>query len=156
VYLWAFRQVVVPLLEAFEPDYLCTQLGVDTHYQDPLTHMCLTTRGYMAAVEELARRAPRWLALGGGGYDITVVPRAWTLAFARMAAQDPPEHIPESQAKRYDGGDEPVPLHDTDGPKMDEDWARLAREFAEESVAEVKARIFRFHGLSAESGRAPG
>jgi acetoin utilization protein AcuC len=150
IYAWAFREVVVPLLDAFEPDFVCTQLGVDTHYQDPLTHMCLTTHGYMTVVEEIAQRAPRWVALGGGGYDVTVVPRAWTLAFARMAGAEAPEHIPESQAKHYAKGDDAVPMHDSGGPKIDEDWARVAREFAEASVKEVKERVFRFHGLSTD------
>jgi acetoin utilization protein AcuC len=150
VYTWVFREVVVPLLEAFKPDFVCTQLGVDTHYRDPLTHMACTTRGYMAVVDEIAQRAGRWIALGGGGYDVTVVPRAWTLAFARMAETEAPENIPDSEAGTYARSDEPVPLHDPAGPTVDEDWARVAREFAEESVAEVKRCVFPFHGLSLE------
>jgi acetoin utilization protein AcuC len=151
VYVWAFRELVVPLLEAFEPDFVFSQLGADTHYRDPLTHMCLTTRGYMAVLEEIAQHAPRWVAVGGGGYDVRVVPRAWTLAFARMVGAEPPQHIPESQAEHYGGADEPVPLHDAETPDLDEDWSRLAKEFAEESVREVKRRLFPFHGLSAET-----
>jgi len=148
VYLWAFREAVVPLLEAFQPDFICSQLGVDTHYQDPLTHLCLTTQGYLSIVNEIAPRAPKWVAVGGGGYDVTVVPRAWTLAFARMMEVDPPELIPESEAHHYPATNEgPLTLHDSTGPKIDEDWARLAREFAEGSVGEIKQRIFPFHDL---------
>jgi len=151
VYVWAFREAVVPLLEAFAPDFVCTQLGVDTHHQDPLTHLCCTTHGYMKVVEEIAQRSPRWIAIGGGGYDVTVVPRAWTLAFARMAGVEPPEHIPDSEAKHYRRDDEPVPLHDATGPKTDEDWLRVTREFAEASVEEIEERIFPYHGLSADA-----
>ncbi len=152
VYVWAFRQVVIPLLEAFQPDFVCTQLGVDTHYQDPLTHLCCTTRGYMTVVEEIAKRAPRWIAIGGGGYDVTVVPRAWTLAFARMSGKQAPTHIPEPEAKHYRRNDQPTSLHDLGGPKIDEDWLRVTREFAEASVQEVKERIFPYHGLGKNSG----
>jgi acetoin utilization protein AcuC len=144
-YLWAFREVVLPLLEAFEPDFVCTQLGVDTHHQDPLTHMACTTRGYMAVMSEIASHAERWVAFGGGGYDITVVPRAWSLAFARMAELEVPEHIPDSQRDLYGRGDDPVPFHDTEAARVDDDWARITREFAVESVAAVKERIFPFH-----------
>ncbi len=147
VYVWAFKEAVVPLLESFEADFAVTQLGVDTHYQDPLTHLCGTTRGYMQVVDEIAQRASRWISLGGGGYDLTVVPRAWTLAFARMAGAEAPEHIPESQAQHYRRDDAPVPLHDSNGPKTDEDWLRVTREFAEESVKEIKQRVFKYHGL---------
>ena len=152
VYLWAFREVVGPLLDAFEPDFVVSQLGVDTHYRDPLTHMCLTTRGYAAVVAEIAPRAERWIALGGGGYDITVAPRAWTLAFAHMLEAEAPEHIPESQADHYRcevGAGEPVPLHDAGAPAVDEDWARIAREVAEEVVEEVKHSVFPHHGIRA-------
>ena len=45
-YLWAFDQVVPRLVDAFEPDIVVSQLGSDTHYLDPLTHLCLTSEGY--------------------------------------------------------------------------------------------------------------
>ena len=80
VYLWAFRRVVPPLLEAFRPDVLVTQLGIDSHYRDPITHLALTVQGFGDTVAELSRWAPKWLALGGGGYDLQAVARAWTTA----------------------------------------------------------------------------
>jgi len=169
-YLWAFREAIIPMLEAFQPDFVVTQLGVDTHYSDPLTHMCLTTQGYLSVVQEIASRFPRWIALGGGGYNVETVPRAWTLAFAAMAGMEPPERIPKSQARRYrslvpapcpgqpegageqneaDAPEQLPCLHDTAVPVVDEDWARVAREFAEETVEAVKSRLFPYHGLSA-------
>jgi hypothetical protein len=53
--------------------------------------------------------------------------------------------------QHYRRNDDPVPLHDTSGPKTDEDWLRVTREFAEESVKEIKERIFTYHGLSPDS-----
>jgi acetoin utilization protein AcuC len=159
VYLWAFKEIVPPLLQAYQPDFVCTQLGVDTHYQDPLTHLCCTTRGYMAVVSEIAMRAPKWIAIGGGGYDVTVVPRAWTLAFGRMTGKKVPQFIPEEQADYYrparrgsgptaaSGEAQGIPLHDSNGPKIDDDWLRVSREFAEQSVREIKERVFPYHGL---------
>ena len=76
-----------------------------------------------------------------------MVPRAWTLAFARMAEVAAPEHIPDSERESYGRGELPAPLHDPPEPTVDEDWARIAREFAEESVAAVKDLIFPLHGL---------
>jgi acetoin utilization protein AcuC len=185
VYVWAFTQIVPPLLDAYQPDFICTQLGVDTHFQDPLTHLCCTTHGYIAVVHEiaafalrsnggagakhggLASRSAGWIAIGGGGYDVTVVPRAWTLAFGRMTGKTLPEFIPEDQAQYYRPAGRgspsagalgpvalakgacscPVSLHDTTPPKIDDDWLRVTREFAEESVTQLKKRIFPYHGL---------
>jgi acetoin utilization protein AcuC len=111
----------------------------------------------MAVVDEIAARAPRWIAIGGGGYDVTVVPRAWTLAFGRMTGKKIPEFIPEEQAEYYRptrrgsasaaGEAQGVPLHDANGPKLDDDWLRVSREFAEQSVREIKERAFPYHGL---------
>ena len=42
LYLWAFRQVVPQIVRQFAPDVLVTQLGVDTHYRDPLANQRLT------------------------------------------------------------------------------------------------------------------
>jgi acetoin utilization protein AcuC len=159
VYLWAFSEIVPPLLEAFQPDFVCTQLGVDMHHQDPLTHLCCTTRGYLALVDQIAQRAPRWIAIGGGGYDVTVVPRAWTLAFGRMTGKKVPQFIPEQQAHYYrpprrsdihlatPPQQQPVPLHDATPPNIDDDWLRVSREFAEQSVKQLKDRVFPYHRL---------
>lgn len=149
VYLWAFREVVPPLLKAYQPDFVVSQLGTDTHRWDPLTHMQLTTHGYAAVVDEIAKLAPRWIATGGGGYDSTVVPRAWTLAWARMIEAEPPLNLPKSEVKYFVPGptEKPVPLHDPEWEETDRRIVLAARKFAEESVRKIKERIFPVHGL---------
>jgi acetoin utilization protein AcuC len=79
IYLWAFHEVTLPLLKAFAPDVLVTRLGIDSYYSDLLTHLQVTSRGYVAAIREFARLGLPWLALGGGGYDLSAVARCWTL-----------------------------------------------------------------------------
>jgi acetoin utilization protein AcuC len=100
-WLEAFREIVPPLVRAWHPDVLVTQLGCDTHQTDPLAHLRLTTFAYRETariLHDLAHEAAagRWLATGGGGYQwARVVPRAWTLYFAEMAEADLPDHLPE-------------------------------------------------------------
>ncbi|MGZ4146803.1 MAG: acetoin utilization protein AcuC [Actinomycetota bacterium] len=107
-WLEAFRAVVPPLVRAWHPDVLVTQLGCDTHHTDPLAHLRLTTRAYREAAKELHELAHeaaggRWLATGGGGYQwARVVPRAWTLYFAEMIEAELPEHLPESWIERVE------------------------------------------------------
>ena len=55
VYLWAVREVAMPLLRRFRPDALVTQLGIDSHFKDPITHLALSVQGHAAVVEELDR-----------------------------------------------------------------------------------------------------
>ncbi len=47
-------------------------------------------------VRRIKEIAPRWVALGGGGYDISNVARAWTLAWAVMNGIELKEELPES------------------------------------------------------------
>ncbi len=133
-YLWAFHEIVPPLVRRFQPDVLVTQLGVDTHYLDPLAHFLLTTAAHVRVIETLKSLAPRWLALGGGGYNVTVVPRAWTLAYGVMSGQTFADELPPAYAQRY----EPGTLRDGQQPRADSNAVAHARRWAERVVAELK------------------
>ncbi|MDT8859368.1 acetoin utilization protein AcuC [Alkalihalobacillus sp. MEB130] len=89
VYETAFREVI----EFFKPDVILTQNGADAHHFDPLTHLCSTIETYKQIpriAHELAHEfcEGRWIAVGGGGYDIwRVVPRAWAYIWLTMTNQ---------------------------------------------------------------------
>lgn len=96
VFMDAFNEIVPRFIEAFDPDILVTQLGVDTFESDPLAHMNLTTNGFEKAVCAFRDLNLPWVALGGGGYDLGNVARAWTLAWAAMNRAEAPAQIPKS------------------------------------------------------------
>lgn len=106
-YIEAMESLLSPLVTSFAPDVIISQHGCDTHAWDPLTHLSLTMRGLQAqtkAVYQLAHTycGGRWVALGGGGYDLyRVVPRAWSLLWAEMSGQIVPEHLPEEWIARW-------------------------------------------------------
>ncbi len=105
-WLRAFHAVVPELLEDFAPQVLVTQHGCDSHLLDPLAHLGLTLdaqRMSYAALHDLAHRhaGGRWLATGGGGYELAqVVPRAWTHLLAEAAGHPVPPETPVPQAWR--------------------------------------------------------
>ncbi|MDO8308503.1 MAG: acetoin utilization protein AcuC [Actinomycetota bacterium] len=92
-WLRALHGVVPDILEAFAPQVLVSQHGVDTHFEDPLAHLLVSMDGQRMAFEAVHRWAHRyaggrWLALGGGGYEwVDVVPRAWTHLIAIAAGR---------------------------------------------------------------------
>ncbi len=88
-FIRAFAEVVPPLLESFAPDLLIAELGADTHISDPLTHLSLTNFGYCEAVRKMKESNPRFLALGGGGYDVYKTARSWTLAWGILNDLEP-------------------------------------------------------------------
>lgn len=79
----------------FKPDVIVTQNGADAHCYDPLTHLSVTMKTYERIpllAHELAHEYcdGKWIALGGGGYDIwRVVPRAWGQLWNVMAYGKP-------------------------------------------------------------------
>ena len=147
-YLWAFGEVVPPLVEAFAPDIIVTQLGIDTYHSDPLTHLMLSSRGFSEAVKQFARMGLPWLALGGGGYDLGAVARCWALAYGIMAEKEWPDEIPAQYRERL----ESTQLRDTEVPVSVPDHMRLeASTFAEESVATREAA----HLPGAQAGLVP-
>ena len=100
-FISCFEAVVPEVLRAFEPDLIISQNGCDAHALDPLTHLSATMRLYEHVpqrVHDLAHELceGRWVATGGGGYDIwRVVPRAWTVLWAAVSHQELPEKVPE-------------------------------------------------------------
>ena len=142
-YMQAFAALVPPLVRRFAPDVVVSQLGCDTHWRDPLTHMNLTTRTYEAAVREIKALAPRWLALGGGGYDLTVVPRAWTLAYGVMLGREFPDELPAALAHARDSqpgaaGYEPGRLRDQRPPFIAEDTRQHVRQVVAAQIAHLR------------------
>ncbi|MGO4543731.1 acetoin utilization protein AcuC [Paenibacillus sp. 2TAB23] len=89
-WLESFNVTLRKVIEAFKPDVIISQHGCDAHAYDPLSHIHCSMRIYSeipAIIHELAHAYTngRWIALGGGGYDIfRVVPRAWALVWLTM------------------------------------------------------------------------
>lgn len=89
-WLEAYETAVWEIADYFKPDILITQNGADAHYYDPLTHLSTTMKIYRKIPQVSKQIAEtyckgRWVALGGGGYDIwRVVPRAWAMIWIVM------------------------------------------------------------------------
>ena len=122
-------ETVVPLVAAaFRPTLLVSLNGADSHAFDPLSNLQLTTVAMRRAallLDEIshAHAGGRWLATGGGGYDVyRVVPRNWGLvwlaqAHRRVPAQTPPAWRERwaAEAARYQQGPVPELMADPKG-----------------------------------------
>ncbi|MCL5677572.1 MAG: acetoin utilization protein AcuC [Firmicutes bacterium] len=114
-FIECFETVVPPLLRAFGPDLIVSQNGCDAHALDPLSHLSLTNTSFRRVpevVHSLAHQLTggRWIALGGGGYDIwRVVPRAWALLWSEVSGRLLPFRLPSAWLDRWQPRS-PVPL----------------------------------------------
>jgi acetoin utilization protein AcuC len=142
-----FMAIVPPLLEAYKPDVVVTQLGVDTFHDDPLAHEEVTTAGFVAVLRQLKTLAPRWIATGGGGYNVTNVARAWTLAWGVMNDVEIPDALPEEawpllQQAGYEGRT----LRDPDSQRSQAYRNRLRVE-VQAAIASIERHVFPLHGI---------
>ena len=142
-FFWAFMEVVPPLARAFAPDVVVTQLGMDTHFNDPITHLRLTVEGHGRIVQEMGKMAGKWVALGGGGYDIAAVARGWSLDYGVMMGAEWPDAVPEPYRERCGI----ALLRDGGAPAVDSPVVEDARRFAEASVERVRRLLFPLHGI---------
>jgi acetoin utilization protein AcuC len=147
IFLAAFEAVVPPILKSFRPDVVVAQLGIDAHRTDPLTHLALDIQGFARAVGRITELAPRLVALGGGGYDLRNVARAWALSWAIMNDTELPSELPAAFApdlERYEF-DSP---HLYDEPMRLRDETRLrVEEYVNRQVSAIRRLIFPLHGL---------
>ncbi len=89
VYLFAFESIVPLLLEKFKPDMVVACIGCDTHKDDPLAHLSLTSNGYKKVISIINSLSPKILALGSGGYNVVKTAALWTLAWAEFCGLQP-------------------------------------------------------------------
>jgi acetoin utilization protein AcuC len=125
-YVRAFDAVVPPLVERYRPDVLVTQQGIDPHFADPLTHLMLSTHAREHCVRWFRSTPYRWVAMGGGGYDLDAVRRTWSLEHLVML-----------------GAETPAELHDADPPVATGERRRALDRGADESARAALAAAFR-------------
>ena len=127
-WLRAIHAVVLPVVREVRPQVLVSQHGCDTHVLDPLAHLRVSVDGQRAAammLHEIAHEYAdgRWLALGGGGYELVdVVPRAWAhlVGIAAHAPVDPLTAVPQSWLDHVTAvAGRPGPRRMTDGAHAD-------------------------------------
>jgi len=148
VYLLAFESLVPPLIESFNPDIVVANIGCDTHRDDPLAHLNLTSNGYKRVISIINDLSPGILALGSGGYNPAKTAALWTLAWATfcgLTPQDLPAGIvggmmygPESEAGQLD-----------DPPYIIGGWEKEQCLIHTQRVIDfIKDSVFPFHGIT--------
>lgn len=72
------RQLILPRLEQFQPQAIVLQSGSDAILEDPLSRLALSNNAHAEVALALREVAPRFIVLGGGGYNPWSVGRCWT------------------------------------------------------------------------------
>ncbi len=151
-FLTAFERVVLPLMEAYAPDIIVLELGMDTLAGDPLTHLRMTNNIVVEILEPLLQFGCPLLVAGGGGYHVENTVRGWALAWRTCCGED---------AEDFGMGMGGVMLANTEwaGGLRDRTLAvtaeqrRAVEAELQATIRYLRNHVFQFHGLRAGSQR---
>jgi len=81
-YLYALKEIFVPLAEEFKPDLIVANGGSDPHFADTLGSLQLTVNGFFNLSQIIAQVAEKvcqnkLVLMPGSGYNPTVLPQCW-------------------------------------------------------------------------------
>lgn len=108
------HDLILPRVEEFRPQAIVLQCGADSLTEDPLSRLALSNRAYLEALTALLPLAPRFLVLGGGGYNPWSVGRLWTAIWGTLSGQPLPDRLPAvaeavMRGLSWNGGSRPAP-----------------------------------------------
>ncbi|UCE29333.1 MAG: histone deacetylase [Candidatus Bathyarchaeota archaeon] len=90
IYLQAVNQIVVPIAEQYEPQFILVSVGFDTHHTDPVAGLALSAFGFLETLTRILDLASRFsmeklVAVLEGGYSLSFLGKLATAAVAKMA-----------------------------------------------------------------------
>lgn len=146
VYVRAFREIFPRLVEAYRPQCVVAQIGLDTLKRDPLTNLRLTNNGYCEVMEDIRKSCPVILALGGGGYSVPDVVRGWTLAWAILNGIEPEDTFAGSVGAGVYGhgfGELKDPPH-----RVSDALRKAVDKYVDDKVSYIKSNVFPMLGIT--------
>lgn len=121
-YLAVFKPIISKVIEIYRPSAVVLQCGADSVTGDRLGCFNLTVKGHGECVEFVKSFGLPLLVLGGGGYNIRNVSRAWTYETSVLLNEELPNNIPfndyfQYYAPEYNLHLNPADMTNTNDPK---------------------------------------
>jgi len=148
-YLFAFHRVAFPLAQAYAPDVIVLELGMDALAGDPLSHLRLTNNAHVEIIRRLLWLDVPMLVTGGGGYHVENTVRAWTLAWKTLGDEDEYDLSIGMGGEMLENSEWLGGLHDRVLPVIPEQRATV-EPAVRETVAKLRQSVFPLHGLTAD------
>jgi len=155
-FLRAYRGIVPPLLRAYNPDVIVTEMGMDILAGDPLTHLSLTNNVVAEIARQLLSFGRPLLVAGGGGYNVEHTVRGWTLAWHTFANDEDEDVFSLGIGGVLMGSSEWVGgLRDRQLPVPTDRRQRVDTEL-DATLRTLRQTIFKHHGLETLPADAAG
>lgn len=90
IYLKAFNQIMIPIIQQYKPQFILVSVGFDVHYTDPVASLSLSAKGFLEVFEKALTLASqlcggRFVAVLEGGYSLKLLGKMATATLAKMA-----------------------------------------------------------------------
>lgn len=102
-YEYIFQSVITKVVEFYRPGAIVLQCGADSLAGDRLGCFNLSARGHGACAAFVKTFNIPLLVLGGGGYSIRNVARAWTYETSVLVGKDVEDELPYNEYYNYFG-----------------------------------------------------
>jgi acetoin utilization protein AcuC len=152
-YLTAFKRVVLPLIEAYAPDVIVLELGMDTLAGDPLTHLRMTNNIVVEILEPLLQLRRPLLVAGGGGYHVENTVRGWALAWRTCCGEDVEDFGMGMGGVMLANTEWAGGLRDRVLPVTNEQ-RRIVEPELRATINNLTHHVFQFHGICASPGQS--
>jgi acetoin utilization protein AcuC len=147
IYEEAFDEIVPKLIESFKPDIIVAQLGADSLEDDPLSHLCITNLCFKSILKKLKGFNIPLVALGGGGYNVVNVYRAWTLAYSSLCDVKIANEIPSDFKKYAKDRGYPARFVCDSSKTVTKDKSSHNLEFVRQEIKYLKENLFPIHDI---------
>ncbi len=97
------ERLILPALDAFQPEAVLLQCGADAVTEDPLSRLALSNNAHVAVVRAVQAMTDRLIVTGGGGYNPWSVARCWTRVWGALNGHEPPGRLPEAAVAVLEG-----------------------------------------------------
>jgi acetoin utilization protein AcuC len=146
-FIFAFQEIVPPLLGAYKPDVIVLEIGMDILSVDPLTHLSMTNNAIAETLPSIVKSGIPLLVVGGGGYHPEHTARGWALAWTILCGNAPDDNMSIGMGGVFLGSAEwGAGLRDQHiyARGNDKDDIRAA---VEQTVTAIKTTVFPLHKL---------
>jgi acetoin utilization deacetylase AcuC-like enzyme len=106
IYLKALKEIVVPIIRQYSPEFMLISAGLDSHYADPVGRLALSAMCYdhiFKTITELALKTcgGRFVAVLEGGYNPSFIGKLAAIALGRMSGNQYVirDKVPKSKKK---------------------------------------------------------
>jgi acetoin utilization protein AcuC len=148
LYLPLFRQIVPRVVGKYKPEILLLQCGADSHANDLLAHLQITSKTYVEVartIHDLAHEVAdgRLVVFGGGGYNQANVARAWTQVAATLSHTNLPKLTPHNWRKLFETlvGEEAPNNMDSDDEARKELSTHVDKDQIDSTLSQLKQHV---------------